>query len=63
MPVRPINRQIPRYAGVLDRVNANEMYGRYFPRANAQLGVNSIDPDWFESAACYRDARVCPARH
>lgn len=96
-----INRQIPRYAGVLDRVNydemsvyvgrgvgggslvngamavtpprwyfeqmlpgvnANEMYGSYFPRANAQLGVNSIDPAWFESAACYRYARVSRAQ-
>jgi len=96
-----INRKIPRYAGVLDRVNydemsvyvgrgvgggslvngamavtpprwyfeqmlpgvnANEMYGSYFPRANAQLGVNSIDPAWFESAACYRYARVSRAQ-
>lgn len=92
-----INKAIPRYAGVLDRVNfdemsvyvgrgvgggslvngamavtpprwyfeqvlpnvnADEMYGSYFPRANALLGVNSVDPAWFETAACYRYARV-----
>ena len=92
-----INSKIPRYAGVLDRINydemsiyvgrgvgggslvngamavtpprnyfeeilpvvsANEMYGTYFPRANAQLGVNHINPDWFETAECYRYARV-----
>jgi cholesterol oxidase len=92
-----VNRKIPRYAGVLDRINyaemsiyagrgvgggslvnggmavtpsrryfeemfpavdANEMYGTYFPRANALLAVNSVDPAWFEKAACYRYARV-----
>lgn len=95
-----INKKIPRYAGVLDRVNydemsvyvgrgvgggslvngamavtpprwyfeqmlpsvsASEMYGNYFPRANAQLGVNQVDPAWFETAACYRYARVSRA--
>ena len=92
-----INRKIPRYAGVLDRVNydemsvyvgrgvgggslvngamavtpprsyfeqmmpevnADEMYARYFPRANGLLGVNHVDPAWFEKADCYRFARV-----
>lgn len=95
-----INKKIPRYAGVLDRVNydemsvyvgrgvgggslvngamavtparwyfeqmlpsvnADEMYGTYYPRANAQLGVNQVDPAWFETAACYRYARVARA--
>jgi cholesterol oxidase len=95
-----INKKIPRYAGVLDRVNydemsvyvgrgvgggslvngamavtpqrwyfeqmlpsvnADEMYGTYYPRANAQLGTNHVDPDWFETAACYRFARVSRA--
>ncbi|MBI5925913.1 MAG: GMC family oxidoreductase [Aquabacterium sp.] len=95
-----INKKIPRYAGVLDRVNydemsvyvgrgvgggslvngamavtpprwyfeqmlpgvdANDMYGTYFPRANALLGVNQVDPAWFETAACYRYARVSRA--
>ena len=84
-----INRKIPQYAGVLDRVNydemsvyvgrgvgggslvnggmavtprrsyfeqmlpgvdAAEMYATWFPLANRTLGVNSIDPTWFESA-------------
>jgi len=92
-----INRKIPRYAGVLDRVNydemsvyagrgvgggslvngamavtpprgyfeqmmpevnAEEMYAKYFPRANGLLGVNHVDPSWFEKADCYRFARV-----
>ena len=95
-----INRKIPRYAGVLDRVdyaemsvyvgrgvgggslvngamavtparwyfeqmmpgvNSNEMYGTYFPRAHAQLGSNTVDPTWFETAQCYRYARVSRA--
>src|SRR6218665_2559293 len=92
-----INRKIPRYAGVLDRVNhaemsvyvgrgvgggslvnggmavtprrayfehmlpevnADEMYAKYYPRANGLLGANNVDPAWFEKADCYRFARV-----
>ena len=92
-----INRKIPRYAGVLDRINyaemsvyagrgvgggslvnggmavtpqrgyfeqilpmvdADQMYGTYFPKANLTLGANLVDPAWFEKAACYRYARV-----
>lgn len=92
-----VNRNIERYAGVLDRVNYDqmsvyvgrgvgggslvnggmavvprrsyfeevlprvdsaEMYGRYFPRANAMLGVNHIAGDWFEETEWYRYARV-----
>ncbi len=92
-----IDSKIDRYAGVLDRVNYDEMsvyvgrgvgggslvnggmavtpprwyfetmlpgvdaaqmYSTYFPMANAQLGVNLVDPAWFEKAACYRYARV-----
>ena len=95
-----INKAIPRYAGVLDRVNydemsvyvgrgvgggslvngamavtparwyfeqmlpgvnADDMYGTYIPRAQVQLGVNQVDPAWFETAACYRYARVSRA--
>jgi cholesterol oxidase len=95
-----INRKIPRYAGVLDRVNydemsvyvgrgvgggslvngamavtparwyfeqmlptvdSDEMYGTYYPMANAQLGANTVDPAWFETAQCYRYARVSRA--
>lgn len=92
-----VNSNIPRYAGVLDRVNydemsvyvgrgvgggslvnggmavtpprsyfqqmlplvdAQEMYDTWFPLANRTLGVNHVDPAWFETAACYRYARV-----
>jgi len=43
---------------ILPSVNADEMYATYFPRANSALGVNSIDPAWFETADCYQFARV-----
>ncbi|MFI7382690.1 GMC oxidoreductase [Streptomyces sp. NPDC049813] len=46
------------FGAVLPTVDANEMYGTYYPRANAGLGVATIDPDWFESAECYQYARV-----
>ncbi|MHB9756219.1 GMC oxidoreductase [Streptomyces sp. BYX5S] len=46
------------FAAILPSVDAGEMYGTYYPRANAGLGVATIDPDWFESAACYQYARV-----
>ena len=36
------------------RVDAAEMYSTYFPRARAMLGVNSVDPAWFESTEWYR---------
>ncbi|MBO2436186.1 GMC oxidoreductase [Actinomadura nitritigenes] len=43
---------------ILPSVDANEMYGTYFPRANAALGVNAIDTSWFESTKWYKFARV-----
>jgi cholesterol oxidase len=43
---------------ILPSVDANAMYNTYFPRANAALGVNSVDPTWFNSAECYKYARV-----
>jgi cholesterol oxidase len=46
------------FAEILPSVNADQMYSTYFPRANAALGVNTIDPAWFESASCYQYARV-----
>ncbi|MEV0259585.1 GMC oxidoreductase [Streptomyces sp. NPDC050732] len=46
------------FAAVLPTVDAGEMYGTYYPRANAALGVSTIDPDWFETAECYQYARV-----
>ncbi|MGW1556268.1 GMC oxidoreductase [Streptomyces sp. NPDC002144] len=39
-------------------VNATEMYNTYFPRARAMLGVNTIDPAWFESTEWYQFART-----
>ncbi|MFJ3582139.1 GMC oxidoreductase [Streptomyces sp. NPDC090127] len=46
------------FGAILPTVNADEMYGVYYPRANAGLGVNHVDPAWWESAACYQYARV-----
>ncbi|WP_443056225.1 GMC oxidoreductase [Streptomyces sp. NBC_00239] len=46
------------FGAILPTVNADEMYSTYYPRANAGLGVATIDPVWFESAACYQYARV-----
>ena len=43
---------------ILPSVDAGEMFAKYFPRANAALGVNNIDPTWFESASCYQYARL-----
>ncbi|MGW5275904.1 GMC oxidoreductase [Streptomyces sp. NPDC004044] len=46
------------FGAVLPSVDADEMYGIYYPRANAGLGVGTIDPAWFDTAACYQYARV-----
>ncbi|MCX5314970.1 GMC oxidoreductase [Streptomyces sp. NBC_00154] len=46
------------FGAVLPSVDADEMYGIYYPRANAGLGVSTIDPAWFDTAACYQYARV-----
>ncbi len=46
------------FASVLPTVNADEMYGVYYPRANIGLGVATIDQNWFETAECYQYARV-----
>ncbi|GAA1699153.1 hypothetical protein GCM10009831_04260 [Dietzia cercidiphylli] len=43
---------------ILPNVDAAQMYGTYFPRANAALGVNHIDQEWFESSPWYQFARV-----
>lgn len=43
---------------ILPDVDADQMYSTYFPRANAGLGVNNVDPAWFESTEWYRFARV-----
>ncbi|KFU77450.1 cholesterol oxidase [Amycolatopsis lurida NRRL 2430] len=46
------------FGAVLPTVNADEMYGVYYPRANTGLGVATIDQNWFETAECYQYARV-----
>lgn len=46
------------FGAILPSVNTDEMYGTYYPRANAGLGVGTIDPAWFDTAECYRYARV-----
>lgn len=46
------------FAEQFPTVDANEMYGTYFPRARSMLGVNTVDPDWFESTEWYRFTRI-----
>ncbi|MET8243435.1 FAD-binding protein [Streptomyces sp. NPDC005202] len=41
---------LPSYfAEQFPAVDVNEMYTTYFPRARSMLGVNTVDPAWFES--------------
>lgn len=47
---------------VLPQVDADAMYGTWFPLANRMLGVNTIAPDWFESAEWYQFTRVSRAQ-
>ncbi|MGW1581136.1 GMC oxidoreductase [Streptomyces sp. NPDC002338] len=46
------------FAEQFPTVDVNEMYSTYFPRARSMLGVNSVDPAWFESTDWYRFTRV-----
>lgn len=46
------------FAEQFPTVDVNEMYGTYFPRARSVLGVNSVDPAWFESTEWYQFTRV-----
>ncbi|MFF0448445.1 GMC oxidoreductase [Streptomyces sp. NPDC004609] len=46
------------FSEVLPEVDAEGMYGTYFPRARGMLGVNDIDPAWFESTEWYRFSRI-----
>ncbi|MGW0421243.1 GMC oxidoreductase [Streptomyces sp. NPDC003015] len=46
------------FAEQFPTVDTAEMYGTYFPRARAMLGVNTIDPAWFESTEWYQFSRV-----
>ncbi|WP_405806339.1 GMC oxidoreductase [Streptomyces sp. NBC_01187] len=46
------------FGTILPSVNTGEMYDTYYPRANAALGVSTIDPDWFETTEGYQYSRV-----
>ncbi|MFF2351075.1 GMC oxidoreductase [Kitasatospora sp. NPDC058115] len=46
---------------VLPQVDSQDMYDRYFPRANTMLRVNHIPPGWFEQTEWYQYARVSRA--
>ncbi|MFJ6630240.1 GMC oxidoreductase [Streptomyces sp. NPDC091376] len=46
------------FTEVLPAVDATAMYDTYFPRARRMLGVNTIDPAWFESTEWYRFTRI-----
>ncbi|WOX15601.1 GMC oxidoreductase [Streptomyces sp. N50] len=39
-------------------VDATAMYNTYFPRARTMLGVNTVDPTWFESTEWYQFTRT-----
>lgn len=55
MAVTPLRS---RFAGILPSVDPDEMYDVYYPRANSTLGVTNVDRAWFETAECYKYARV-----
>ncbi|MET9954300.1 GMC oxidoreductase [Streptomyces sp. NPDC006339] len=55
MAVTPRRELFP---AILPTVDPAEMYDVYYPRANAGLGVTSVDPSWWEGADCYQYARV-----
>lgn len=46
------------FAEQFPTVDTAEMYGTYFPRARSMLGVNTVDPAWFESTEWYQFSRV-----
>ncbi|MFG2652157.1 GMC oxidoreductase [Streptomyces sp. NPDC048436] len=46
------------FGSILPSVNADEMYATYYPRANAGLGVHTIDPAWFDTVDVYQYSRV-----
>lgn len=47
-----------RFNQVLPMVDAAEMYSTFYPRANATLGVNTVDQAWWEQTEYYKYARV-----
>jgi cholesterol oxidase len=46
------------FAQVLPTVDADEMYGVYYPRAEAGLGAALVDPEWWGSTPAYQYSRV-----
>ncbi|MFF4499316.1 GMC oxidoreductase [Streptomyces sp. NPDC001401] len=46
------------FAEQFPTVDAAEMYNTYFPRARSMLGVNTVDPTWFESTEWYQFTRT-----
>ncbi|OZM71483.1 cholesterol oxidase [Amycolatopsis antarctica] len=46
------------FAEILPGVDPNRMYEHYYPLANAELGVNEVDREWFEHCDSYRYARL-----
>ncbi|MFF3688411.1 GMC oxidoreductase [Streptomyces sp. NPDC002187] len=46
------------FTEVLPQVDADQMYGTWFPRARQMLGVNTVDPAWFEATEWYRFSRI-----
>ncbi|MFD5427999.1 GMC oxidoreductase [Streptomyces sp. NPDC127084] len=46
------------FSEMLPGVDADAMYNTYFPRANAMLGVNTVNASWFESTEWYRFSRI-----
>ncbi|MFI1936705.1 GMC oxidoreductase [Streptomyces purpureus] len=46
------------FTEVLPQVDPAEMYDTYFPLARRMLGVNTVDPAWFEATEWYRFSRI-----
>ncbi|MFE7772355.1 GMC oxidoreductase [Streptomyces sp. NPDC057445] len=46
------------FSRMLPGVDAAEMYDTYFPRARQMLGVNTVNPAWFEATEWYRFSRI-----
>ncbi|MEU2109673.1 GMC oxidoreductase [Streptomyces sp. NPDC019507] len=46
------------FSEMMPNVDAAAMYDRYFPLARRMLGVNTVDPAWFESTEWYRFSRI-----
>jgi cholesterol oxidase len=56
---------VPRrdyFTEILPGVDADAMYDRYFPLAQAELHVNTIDREFYDSTEYYRFSRVAAAQ-